>query len=81
MKEEIMTKKSKSQNNKKNKEITNATIKKEELSSNALLEEEIKNLRQQLKDKDKELKETKQELYLCLLIVVLNFLFLLQEEH
>ena len=63
MKEEIMTKKSKSQNNKKNKEITNATIKKEELSSNALLEEEIKNLRQQLKDKDKELKETKQELY------------------
>ena len=63
MKEEIMSKKTKSQNNKKNKEITNVTIQKEELSSNILLEEEIKNLRKQLKDKDKELKETKQELY------------------
>ena len=62
MKEEIMTKKSKSQNNKKNKEITNTTIKQEELSSNVLLEE-INNLRKQLEDKDKELKETKDELY------------------
>ena len=62
MKEEIMTKKSKLQNNKKNKEITNTTIKQEELSSNVLLEE-INNLRKQLEDKDKELKETKKELY------------------
>lgn len=63
MKEEIMTKKPKSKNNnKENKEIINLTIKKEELSSNILLEE-IKNLRKQLEDKDKELKETKQELY------------------
>ena len=58
-----MTKKPKSKNNnKENKEITNLTLKKEELSSNILLEE-IKNLRKQLEDKDKELKETKQELY------------------